>query len=499
MKPWISVPTAPGADDELGNRALRMLGLLDPEPSAELDALANVARAAFGVPIAMINIFEGGRLRFRARHGVEVDEIAREDSFSEIVRADAATLVVEDALADPRFAGLAAVTSDLGVRFYAGEPLRLRQADGKPGMVIGVVCIADSKPRRFSDEQRAVLRNITEVVETVVYARKALTDAIAIADERAQRGRQLRRADRQFRQAERMANMGSWRYSIADEAIEWSEQTFAIYGLKPGPNPTLAEAIEFYPPPDRAVISQALAHTMETGEPFDLEVDFISARGQPLRVRAIGELEMAGGAPVAVIGVFQDITERHHMEEALRRSASIDDLTRIANRATFGRMLEDRMEAARSSDGALALLLIDLDGYKAINDSHGHVAGDEVLRAVAQRIAAVPCADAFAARLGGDELALIFSDPASCARIEDIVAHLLGDIARPVPVDGKDIAVSGTIGVALFEPGVDTMRELVQRADMALYQAKREKRGTARIFGEEAPIEPAAEGRRTAA
>lgn len=499
MKPWIPSPNGFGAESEAAHRALRMLGLLDPEPSAELDALVNIARAAFGVPIAMINIFDGGRMRFRASCGVDVADMAREDSFGEVVRAEEAMLVVEDALADPRFAGLAAVTSDLGVRFYAGQPLRLRRTDGRPGMVIGVVCIADSTPRHFSEEHRALLCNIAEVVETVAYARKALTDAIAIADERAQRGRHLRRADRQFRQAERMANMGSWRYAIADETIEWSDQTFAIYGLKPGPSPTLADALEFYPPAARATVSAALAHTLETGEPFDVEVDFTNAQGTARRVRAMGELEMAAGVPVAVIGVFQDITERHGMEQALRRSASIDDLTRIANRATFGRALEERMASARAGDHPLALLLIDLDGYKAINDSHGHVAGDEILRAVAQRLAAVPCMDAFAARLGGDELALILSDGESCAYIEKFLAQLLHDIARPVTVDGKDIAVSGTIGVALFESGVDTMRELVQRADMALYQAKREKRGTARIFGEEAPIEPAEESRRSAA
>lgn len=490
MKPWISSPTGSDAPPDRDNRALRMLGLLDPEPSTELEAMVNIARAAYGCPFAIVNIFDGALLRFKAGAG-ELTGMACEESLCDVARASGAMLVVEDALDDPRVAHLAVVAGDAGIRFYAGQPLRLRKGDGGPGGIIGTLCIGDIKPRKFSEDDRALLREMAAIVETVIHARKAVSDAIAIADERAQRGRQLRRADRQFRQAERMANMGSWRYCIADETIEWSEQTFAIYGLKPGHNPTLADAMEFYPPQARETISAAFAHTLETGEPFDVEADFVTAHGAMRRVRALGELELAGGTPIAVIGVFQDITERHQMEEALRRSASIDDLTRIANRAAFGRALEDRMTVARKTGGALALLLIDLDGYKAINDTHGHVAGDEVLRAVAQRLTAPPYAEGFAARLGGDELALILTDGAACSQIDQIVVRLLMQIAHPVAVDGRQIAVSGTIGVALFEPGVDTMRELIQRADMALYQAKRECRGTARIFGEQRPITPA--------
>lgn len=499
MTQWIPAPRGDRDEDETGHRALRMLGLLDPEPSVELDALVNVACAAFACPIAMVNIFDGERLRFRARCGVEAEEVAREESFSEIARRDGTMLVVEDALTDPRFAAMAAVTSDLGVRFYAGQPLRLRSADGRPGAVIGVACIADTRPRVFTAADRKLLLDIAELVEAVIRARKALTDAIAIADERAQRGRLLRRADRQFRQAERIASIGSWRYLIAEARVEWSDQTSAIHGVPPGKTPSLAAVLDFYPPDGRATMAGALAHTIDTAEPFDVEVDFVNAQGLPRRVRAMGELEVTGGVPTAVMGVFQDITERHLMEETLRRSASIDDLTRIANRAAFGRVLEERMAAVRRTDTPLALLLVDLDGYKAINDVHGHLAGDEVLRVVAQRLARTACADAFAARVGGDELALILSHPGDCERLDAHVARLLAEIAQPVAVDGVEIAVSGTIGVAWLDPRIAAMRELVQRADHALYEAKRDRRGTARIFGSARVIEAAAERRRTAA
>lgn len=496
MRQWIPTPPEADAGDGDGNRAQRMLGVFDADPGAELAAIVNVTKQAFSCPVAMINIFDGPHVRFAAQQGIEgIDCLPRDQTFCETARTDGRLLVVENAAEDARFANLAPVSGPMGLRFYAGVPLRLRQADGAPGAVVGTVCIADTQPRRFAEPERRALIDIASVVETVIHARRSLADAIAIAEERSQRGRQLRRADRQFRQAERMANMGSWRYPIGGDQVELSDQGQAIHGLEPeGPIPSVGGALDMYPPESRKLLSDAVAACIESGESFDLELDAVSAGGL-LRVRVMGELELVHGIAHAVIGVVQDITDRYRLEEALRRSAEIDDLTRIANRAAFGRTLEARIDAVRADGAPLALLLIDLDGYKAINDTHGHPAGDEVLRQVAERLSATPCLDAFAARLGGDELALIVSNAEDCRMLADHVGWLLREIAQPVTVGGVPIAVSGTIGIAWFEPGIAGVRELVQRADRALYDAKRHRRGIARTFGTADVIEPLAERR----
>ena len=477
-------------------RVLRLHGTYGFSPGDDLVALVDVAGRSLGTPIALVTIIDGTDLHMVAGQGFDEPQVLQFEALSLTAQRAEAAMIIEDvAAARGREAGELAGALDLGA--FAAMPIRRRQADGASGQIIGGLCVAAPGPRPFSPGDRAMLADFVRLIEAVVDARRAAAEALAVADQRGQRGRELRRASRQFRQAERMANMGSWRYSIADQVVEFSEQTLAIYGVSAAEKPSLGEALDFYPPAARATMTASLAHTIETGEPFDVELDFLNAQGRELRVRVMGEVELAGGIPVAVIGVFQDITQRHRMEEQLRRSAHTDELTGIANRAAFVRELGMRIAQSRADGTPLALLLLDLDGYKGINDTYGHVAGDEVLRVVAGRLLAIGCASAFTARLGGDELALIVSG-GDCVGLEGRTARLLTAIARPVAFEAKSIRVSATIGIAAFTADVTAVRELVQRADMALYEAKRRERGTARVFGADTIVRPARE-RRSAA
>ncbi|MBM3929120.1 MAG: GGDEF domain-containing protein, partial [Sphingomonadales bacterium] len=226
-----------------------------------------------------------------------------------------------------------------------------------------------------------------------------------------------------------------------------------------------------------------LSQTMETGAPFDAETDFVSAIGVKRRVRVLAELEVQAGRPVAVVGVFQDVTARHALEQDLRRSASIDALTRIANRAAFTTTLERWVAAARTDGTPLELMLIDLDLFKEINDRHGHLVGDEVLRAFGRRLRRVHPTDAYAARLGGDEFAVILRGDAA-ARAPELVAKLVRELKMPVHAAAGVIPVSGTIGHATFDAADPGLHAFVHRADTALYQAKRRQRGTAQAWGQ---------------
>lgn len=154
-------------------------------------------------------------------------------------------------------------------------------------------------------------------------------------------------------------------------------------------------------------------------------------------------------------------------------------------------MAEAHLEGAiarASADGTpLALVLLDLDGFKDVNDSFGHEAGDEVLRAIAGRLRGGCFADDFVARLGGDEFVLLATRPRDCAEIESFVAKLLRMLRYRIDRDGEHRIVSATIGVARWENGASAA-ELLRSADLALYAAKRDRRGTGRIFGEPASI-----------
>ena len=244
-----------------------------------------------------------------------------------------------------------------------------------------------------------------------------------------------------------MANIGSWRLTLDDNQTEWSEQTFAIHGIHAGPGPALASALDFYPPHARTLMSESIARTIETGEPFTVETDLITAQGDKRRVRSMGELEIKDGVPVALIGVFQDITNRHMMEEALRQTAYTDDLTRIASRGGFNRYIDEQIDAAREGGTPLALLLIDLDHFKSVNDQCGHAVGDDLLRLMASRLQASYLAGSFAARLGGDEFVLLITCPQALSDLQGLLRRLLAELRHSVSGNRSLIHVSATIGV----------------------------------------------------
>lgn len=139
-------------------------------------------------------------------------------------------------------------------------------------------------------------------------------------------------------------------------------------------------------------------------------------------------------------------------------------------------------------------MLIDLDEFKGINDTHGHVVGDDMLRAVGARLRDPMLAGSLAARLGGDEFALIVTDPALHADLPGVAGRLLEQLRQPVATAAGVLPISATIGYARFEDCPETARGFIHCADKALYEAKRERRGSARgyrTFGRRSSDEPA--------
>ncbi len=164
----------------------------------------------------------------------------------------------------------------------------------------------------------------------------------------------------------------------------------------------------------------------------------------------------------------------------LRRQALEDPLTGLANRAHFEQRLADAVQAARSSGPTAALLLIDLDGFKQVNDSLGHSAGDAVLVAVADRLRSCTRTTDLIARLGGDDFVLLLTHPGES--LPDLAGRITLALAAPIVVDGRPAPVSGSVGAVVVEPGVDGA-ELVRRADNAMYRAKAAGKATFAISG----------------
>lgn len=181
--------------------------------------------------------------------------------------------------------------------------------------------------------------------------------------------------------------------------------------------------------------------------------------------------DMGGVAGIVVL--FRDISSRRQQEKALQRRAMLDALTGLSNRAEFNHQLVERIAAANRSETSLALLYLDLDRFKAINDSRGHHAGDQVLQAVAQRLRDCLRGSDLVARLGGDEFAIVLqgSDPHRAA--SRVAGKILQALTKEIGLDDGGAVQTGiSIGIALYPDDSTHADELLRSADQAMYQAK---------------------------
>lgn len=190
----------------------------------------------------------------------------------------------------------------------------------------------------------------------------------------------------------------------------------------------------------------------------------------------VGAVRDKAGAVTHYVVAFSDITAMRTAEQRLKHLAHHDGLTGLPNRLLFNDRLDHALERARREDGHCALLFIDLDGFKHINDTLGHSAGDTLLGCLAGRIKETVRASDTAARLGGDEFVVIVEHIAHAENAAALADKLLKILSTPVLLGGEQIAVSGSVGIAVYPQDGEDRDALLKAADMAMYSAKTQGR-----------------------
>ena len=219
------------------------------------------------------------------------------------------------------------------------------------------------------------------------------------------------------------------------------------------------------------------------GGGVDHEFRFVRADGalRWLHVRTFPVLD-ADGNPKRVAAVAADVTEKKAGEQRLLQLAHYDHLTDLPNRAYFTQALERTLEHAQGSHWLVGVLFIDLDRFKAVNDTLGHAAGDALLQQVADRLLKCVRARDVVGRLGGDEYALLLPALEQPEHAGSVAAKILAAFAKPFDIGGRELFVSASVGITLFPADGTDAGELLRNADAAMYRAKEEGRNTFRYY-----------------
>ncbi len=221
-------------------------------------------------------------------------------------------------------------------------------------------------------------------------------------------------------------------------------------------------------------------------EPFaSLEMELETPRG-PRWISIAGDpiIDTAGRFE-GFRGVGSDITEIRQTQERLTHLANIDVLSGLPNRGRVRQLLGEALREGTSEGFACAILFLDLDGFKPVNDTFGHPKGDAVLRVVAKRLIQEVGAAGHVGRMGGDEFAVVVPDAQSRAKVEQLAQRIIDSIKEPYEIDGTSIRIGVSIGCAFGPVDGATVDDLILKADLALYEAKGAGRGIARYFSSE--------------
>ncbi len=296
--------------------------------------------------------------------------------------------------------------------------------------------------------------------------------------ERGAAHRKLRSSELRLREIIFGTNVGTWERNVqTGEAIyndRWADIVgYSLEELEPV-TPATWERLAH---PDDVKKSRMKLEEVFSGqkEAYDCEIRMRHKDGNWVWVLDRGRVvEWTGdGKALRMSGTHSDITRLKQTEEKVRRLAMTDYLTGLSNRAHFSECLEDNVRIADREQRKFALMMLDLNTFKPVNDSHGHPVGDALLQSVAETIKRCTRDGDIVTRIGGDEFAVIIGDYCGEDDVVSCARRIYSEISKPTEIQSKSIQISVSIGISYFPDDADTAADLIKCADQAMYQAKK--------------------------
>jgi diguanylate cyclase (GGDEF)-like protein/PAS domain S-box-containing protein len=296
--------------------------------------------------------------------------------------------------------------------------------------------------------------------------------------------------------AQRIAHLGSWEWDIPRNEVYWSGETYRILGLQPGAHvvgfDTFYERVH---EDDRARVKEAFDELGKTGNFSGESVRIVRPDGsmRHVQLQAVGNAD-ASGTMSTLSGTIQDVSELKRAEERIRHLAYYDGITGLPNRQYFIERLQHSLAQSRRHNRQLAVLCLDLDQFKRINDTLGHSAGNELLVAVSARLGQIvrqedivshgnaPEQADTVARLDGDEFSLLLTDLAHYHDAARIARRLMEELRKPFRTAGQEVFVSASIGLALYPLDGEDSETLIKNAGAAMHFAKDQGRDNYQFY-----------------
>ncbi|WP_024644028.1 putative bifunctional diguanylate cyclase/phosphodiesterase [Pseudomonas syringae] len=449
-------------NDEERIQTLNAFGLMDTPPEHQYDQIVQMASRIFDAPIVLISLVHRDRQFFKARVGLDVCETGRDVSFCNFALMGRTVFWVPDASQDARFSTNALVLGAPHIRFYAGAPLITAN-----GHVLGSLCLIDNQPRAlFSDRDQRVLQDL----------------AIMVIEKM-----ELRRLELETRDSHtRFMNITSTSpdaiicSNSKNQITSWNNSAELIFGHTS--EDAVGKPLDIIIPQEMRSRHNAGFSRVVAGGPASIigksvNLTAIHRDGHKIPIELSLSQWSAAGEP-QFGAIIRDVTQRVAADKLLKHAAEYDHLTGLANRSTLKRRIKEACDAQISA----AILLIDLDGFKDVNDTLGHAAGDFVLKVTSSRLREHVPTFHMVARLGGDEFVVFMADTADQSKAITLGLALIAVIEEPIEFEDNSIYIGASVGVSVRSGSDYDGEQMLGNADLALYQAKSDGRSLVRVF-----------------
>lgn len=317
---------------------------------------------------------------------------------------------------------------------------------------------------------------------------------LALAQERdlleqrvAQRTSELAESRNLFQEAAKVARFGVFDYDLVTGELKWDESMFGVYGIQQVEfSATYNSWCDLLLSEDYHAVTNALQRAINGESEFDIDFRIRRPSGEVATIYALGQVYRNSlGQPLRIVFFNQDITERKAAENRINYLAFYDALTALPNRRLLQERLKHNIDFARRENKYLAVMMMDLDRFKVVNDSLGHSAGDELLKQVSSRISSRLREADTVARLGGDEFTMLLSNISHPNDAGTVAMAIIADLSQPYLLgNGDEVRVGASIGICLYPEHETNPEKLLDYADLALYQAKKKGRGRYVYFTE---------------
>jgi diguanylate cyclase (GGDEF)-like protein len=308
---------------------------------------------------------------------------------------------------------------------------------------------------------------------------------------------QLVHSQNRLASAQRMARLGHWEWNLDHDHLWWSQQALEVLDIhKTEGSFSLDLLLARIPPRERTRVANWFNTLQEAPESTEMTHRVIDQNGRDHYIRQFVEIHRdQKGHTICLYGAVQDITALHKAEEHIHQLAYFDSLTGLPNRFFFLQQLEKTLRAALRHQRQGALLFLDLDNFKKVNDTLGHHSGDLLLQSVSERLVSCLRANDIVthledaseeqsclARLGGDEFTILLPELRHSEDAARVADRILAVLSNPFSLAGNDVVVTPSVGITIFPTDGATSSDLLRNGDMAMYHAKHAGKNTYKFF-----------------